>query len=712
MKLKNNTIYVEGERTYDIYASIVYKKTLTDNVYYKDTVLYIQSPLPINNVFDKMFVEKKVLDYVLEPPKNVKIPHCTKMSLLFWIYGSLLPKFGKEYNEVREERRKCRRKIIGFWLCCWSLVFVLLLVAVIVGYVVSVNLSTVAILNVTTTTTTTITTPITTTSPSSFSIECGTNDYYGDLEETSINNYTITGTGCGGSAINVTTSMSSIIYTKKRRTNVVPKTTPVIIQGTFGNPSSTIQHISPNITMAMSKKDIGVFPEEKQDLMQLYGTIECGTHENNTNERIVSSDGNNEYYIRMVTYCSSIDFHNATTNSYLGSTDIVFIFPPECIPIPYYALMVRYDHQNNRFVIATKAEPATLCIAVSDTSEPTGTWTVATYQNATLFQQAGWNAFEISVWGNYYTSCWMTPSIPRCVIISKSTFAIWISIDPMFSIADLNTNNLPAIHPITQGLSPSGSLVNCGAFAVADDQTQQLRFLFCTDINFDNETVVFGNAWDIIVNGGWISNNNATCNIAGIEPGCMPMGMGITTNALSNRVRVAYSNEENFAYVFPTNFTSLYWGELTLPETSITPGIITSDVGLQNFAPALHYDCYRTVYMSFTQVQSIDNTNYWGFTYHLRTDPTNQMRNVLPESFDTTGSTPYYAWSMEYPFPNTVTPRTGRFSMLTPENRYTGYQQRLQDQEFTLTYNATDVCGNFATCSQTIHLGTVTPCPG
>ena len=90
MRISNdNSVYIGDEIAWDDFAKIEYKPSSSNNVYFKDNVLYIQAPAPRYTI-ETSFIQTKILDYVLDAPKNVKIPECTKLSLLYWIYGALV----------------------------------------------------------------------------------------------------------------------------------------------------------------------------------------------------------------------------------------------------------------------------------------------------------------------------------------------------------------------------------------------------------------------------------------------------------------------------------------------------------------------------------------------------------------------------------------------------------------------------------------------
>jgi hypothetical protein len=98
-----------------------------------------------------------------------------------------------------------------------------------------------------------------------------------------------------------------------------------------------------------------------------------------------------------------------------------------------------------------------------------------------------------------------------------------------------------------------------------------------------------------------------------------------------------------------------------------------------------------------------------GLGFLLRTDPENQIRNPdkVPSIFTSRPVTT--TWPMPSAIGDTNVPRRRRFIISNVEFESL-YNVRLLDQDFEITYTATDACGRTASCSQQVHLGTIANC--
>jgi hypothetical protein len=723
----NDPVYSEDKYCESEFGKIVFQSVNVGLNYYfnlNNTTLYIQKRTMIIEEDDI----KKLVKYVENP--NTEIPYCTRIQLLYWLYYALGndKKFKENEEKLEKHCRRKRRPVFFYWCCCFSIFFILIfaggLAGLIYGVVQQDSTTSFSFTTTSTSAVTTTTTASPTTSPFNFSLVCGSPNYVGDLELTSIFNVTITGEGCDGSPVNVTTSYGPINFSKKRK-----RSEPSIINTVEKHAVKITGRLEQRLDQptgitytSKKKRDINVFPDAKQDFEEFY-FIDCEdiTPSSTDREIYIAADNNDETVVVCKNNCQRYYIFNATTEIEIATIDVLSMFPPSCTIDSFVPHQVKYDHEADRYVFALLSNN-TFCITITNTSDPLASRYTYRFYNDTQFNFS--QAFEFAVWGNYYTSCWINSDGQQCVIVDRlailagSEFPnLWIPAEPLFYLPNPFVLNIPAVTPLTQGLSTRGSLVSCGAFAIANDQTQTLEFLICTNVTEDN-VVIFQSYNISVLGGGWTSGNNLPCNIGGVE--CIQVINSLNRTAFSNRLRVAYYNYgtyEKLGYIFLDGlgslpFTRLLWGEMTnndlLSQTPVIPGNI-SDVTSNCFAPGIYYDCRETLFLTFTKLNNPTGSNDYWFSYHLQTDPENEMRIPTILNADDPFFEPFTIFGMPVAMPNTQLPRTGRFGFFTDLGTY-GYFNRLQDQEFDVTYIATDTCGNSVNCTQTVHLGTVTPC--
>lgn len=536
-------------------------------------------------------------------------------------------------------------------------------------------------------------TPLTTPPSSSFSLDCHFTDYYGELEETAWPmNATVVGVGCNGSNVTVTEDIVFSFTSNNKKRHKTPmqhcrsSETTTISAGTVISHNSThlgIRPIMKNSTV-QHKKDIDTFPEAKIVFNEFFVISGEGFSVQQENELYIPTDNDNNFLLSFPMFQVNLYFTYdiATTNFNVWFLDS--LFPPECVDTMitnYYPVALRFDHEAGKYVVVLlNSGAAYMCVAVSDTSDPNGSWGVITFESGvfTTYQ----SALEFGIWKDYYNICWLenTAGQEHCLILQRNETLsllgakIVFVADNLFPIDNMARLNVPAVHPLHQGLSARATFAPCGVFSIANDQRQQLQVAFCDTVDFDTGTATFTLHF---MNTSWTSGWDYPCNTV-LNGGCIVSAdyPSQPLQPFSNRLRMAYYNYglyEKLAYVWQTDLgmgpTKLLWGEMfttDLGNPTITPSVLGAD-SYYYFAPQLMYDCRETLFLTFTQTSNTTSIKQ-DFTYRLRTDPPDQLRNpplqidysVYQHGFPTTPN-----WLMPYVFPNTLTPRTARFSTTT-----------------------------------------------
>ncbi len=572
---------------------------------------------------------------------------------------------------------------------------------------------------------TTTTGPITT-SPSAFVLECGASPYDAPLEVTSVSNYTLTGTGCGGSLVTVTSTQDlPIVFSGALNAKDVsgappppehvdvPVSVVYPIRVTRGSWSSPAQQQRNMIV----PRDMGVYPttDGASELVAHFGyTCTAGADL----ETYVTADSNDSNFILdvMMPGCGALQVRNFTDGVLLSSAAIETMFPT-CVPpaSPFtYPAVIRADHDaGGRFIVAILYQDY-YCISLTDTADPQGNFTEYVYgPNAAFFDYS--SAFEFSVWGNYYTTCWLTASDgEHCAIIDRNylvnNYNFFGTTMILLSNVLFNTTNAYAVNTVHQGLSPRGMFMNasapCGLFAMANGDTQQIEWVACTAIDFLANTTTLVK---YVQPSSWTSGVTDSC-----YPQCVPtFDPLVNLTSFANRMRTAYWDTQ-LALVWPQANRELLWhlqpaSDVTAQTAIVSPSLITSSNSTL-FAPGVQMDCHESLYLEYTQVYSSVDTLNNIYTYRLSGDPVGGMRTPGVLQY-TQAVSPSSSWAMPQPYPNGVIPRTAQFSTFFQTAGQQGAYLHLLDQSFNITYTATDACNTTQQCTQEVRLLANTACP-
>jgi hypothetical protein len=663
-------------------------------------------------------------------------------------YKLIGPKSGAEKEKEDEERR---RRGVFLLPCCFFLLLGLLLAIVVTVVVLVIVLAPSAtavvlitngttIVPATTTIPSTTTTGITTTTsvPTTlpFDLNCHFTDYYGELEETTFPiNATVSGMGCNNTA--VTFSEEILIGFMKRgeqeqQKRVLPRTPAMDCNLMVIPPSNLTTEIHPvlvNTTIFGSKRklrDIGTFPTNQMTYNPFYSFQGEGFMQQQ-NEYYQATDNDNFFMLTVPVFQTGFYRTFEFATSIVNIWDLGALFPPPCYDVmmqPYAPVALRFDHEAQKYVMVI-LNGDYMCVAVSNTNDPRGMWGLVQFNNATFSTYI--SALEFGIWKDYYNICWLENNMGKqhCVILQRnetltlSSPKVAFVVGNLFPIDNPATVNVPAVHPLHQGLSTRATFAPCGAFAVANDQRQQFQMMFCETIDFNTEIATFSSYY---MNTSWTSGWDYPCN-AVLNGGCIESTdfPGQPLQTFSNRLRMAYYNygtHEKLAYIWQAGLglgpTKLLWGELypsqvITQQSPLSPGIMDGG-DLYYFAPAISYDCRESLFITFTQTSNITSINQ-DFTYRLRTDPPNQIRYPLQVDYgpfwNIFPTTPN--WLMPQSIPNTQNQRTARFSVYTSFNPIYAEVQ-LQTEIIQRTYTASDVCNNTISCTQNIYLGTIANC--
>jgi len=373
-----------------------------------------------------------------------------------------------------------------------------------------------------------------------------------------------------------------------------------------------------------------------------------------------------------------------------------------------------YDFESSKFVVGVLAGNIhnTFCVAVSQTSDPTGSWWSYVFTDASFFNYT--NGFDFAVWGDYYTACWNADAIQKCAIFERSQMVIGgtpnvVLVTNLFTVTP--GFGTPPIEPFPQRESKRGVFMNitapCGAFAMLDEGSSTLHVSTCSSINFTTQSAIFA-TYVIPISGGWFSGANLSCTY------CIPTCYGVNVLAFSNYLRLAYFNYdtyESIGFAFANNVgtaANVKWAVVNMSDilatNAIAPSTYSSVVATNLFATGVILTCRGTFIMS-----SSDGCNSVVTTYRLRTDPIGTVRGT---PFVLGGFLPGFGRSsMGMTNVNTGQNLPRSFFVVSPNiNGYTSFSGRLQNNTATIFYTATDACGASSTCTQTAFLNTIAPC--
>jgi hypothetical protein len=415
--------------------------------------------------------------------------------------------------------------------------------------------------------------------------------------------------------------------------------------------------------------------------------------------------------------------------SFFGVTSVL---PPNCFnSILYYTMLkVSYDAEAGKFLLFSLYD-GYLCVAVSQSSDPTGAWYSYAFVNATNFQFT--HGFDVKVWGDVYLVCWNNDADQNCVIMDRLGI---LAVDPSPSYVFMQNfityapgYGASPIEPLGQGTSVRGPLINstapCGVFTMLDEASLTVKVVTCSQLNFSSPTApVVLTTYSLPVLGGWDSGYNLPCQVYNGGAGCIEITAGGFVIPLSNYVRTsyyAYGAYEQYALTFTTNIgtpggPSVLWAVVNVSSVlSNTP--LDMSVQVASFASNIALTCRETTILTFfgTTGGSPPVGAYLYNTFKLKTDTS--MRSM---PFPNTAGGLYsdsgkQNWGLpdifvgNLPFPRGWTAMG--VSSQTPFRRVTSYDTyRPANQSTSVVWTAVDACGAVSQCTQQVYMGTVTSC--
>lgn len=599
-----------------------------------------------------------------------------------------------------------------------------------------------------------------------FTISCPSN-FIGELELFNltgpefIGSVIVTGTGCSNNNVTVTVQgMSSSFFRTERQSvtsrsngnvtaldgsnyTMVVSSNHTVILGplpTYTNEIEIYEVTGQNVTLGMGggKRDLFAHPTAQISYFPTFGALSSGGGLfNGVNAEFYGSlDGGRDWKMSVDSSGFGLAAIYPTTPTW-GPGVLLFtsvIFPSQCeggAAYPNSPRAIRFDHAANRFVIfVLNPTLSILCVAVSATNVPSGSWAVNTFTNTEFTHLRG---FEFSIWGDFYTMAWVKAgAIQRFAVLDRLAL---LAGNPAAAIAVYTTNlytapatfEIPPLYPLHQGPSVRGTFLSidspCGAWALLDDGGgQTIRLFTCTGLNFTTSTVATFTEHVIPVVGGWSSGHNLACETWGV--GCIDSG-STAKPSFSTYIRMAYhayNGYEKLAYVFTHDIATnskLKWGEMTaanaLLAASTTPG--QDIVGQTNFqpnvdlfSPAITYDCRETLHIH--SYMPVSTSMQPRIAYRLRTDPQNTMR-IIQGMSSLMNISP--TWTMPRLAVDVSIPRTVFNVGVTSSGTGSSYQlvtrpYRLQNQAISLVYTANGGCTSTLSCTTNVQLGTVATC--
>jgi hypothetical protein len=386
--------------------------------------------------------------------------------------------------------------------------------------------------------------------------------------------------------------------------------------------------------------------------------------------------------------------------------------------------MIRYDNEAQRFVMTTtNSLRNTICIAVASSANSTGSYYMYEFYSPELVIR-NW---YFSVWGDYYNACWINNATTQmCAIFQRSLMHGSMGSPTVVIMTDLfqTPTTSPPIS-LYQDKSTRGPIFDnaaCGVFLSLNPtagSTGHIEIGSCESIDFDMDTttmsmssIAFG-----IPAAQYVFGNQMLSN-------CIPVGMcGACKMSFWDSLRVAYYNYggvEKFAFSFimyhiNTGVTKIAWFETTtsvLSDSSIAAPYFYNPwyyTGYYVWVPSIAYDCRGTLVMSYNRGKPAVGGIIAEYTYRERSDPIDLLHS--PITFDPEETPNLNNWGFSHTVTGSTVPRTF-FNIILESDTFMGDVQtlRLQNETAQYLYTANDDCGNYATCTRNVNLGSVLTC--
>ncbi len=456
-------------------------------------------------------------------------------------------------------------------------------------------------------------------------------------------------------------------------------------------------------------------------------------------EYLVSTAGYSGARVAIDNSASNIIRVYAPFGSVIGILFFNSIFASPCViqsgnPNQYSQYRALFDAEAQRFVLIGMFNGFT-CVALSSTNNPSSTWTNYLFINATIF--AFTHGFSAEVWGDYYSACWNNgQSQQNCVIFERAQMLLGLSARFVFIqnfISPITGGfGLSPVVPLGQRTSPRGSLISsiapCGVYATLDEGAQMIRYGLCSNLVFSPASVTITTKSVPVGSPGWNSGYNLPCQFFNGGNGCIPVTETETINSLSNYVRLSYydyGSYEGLAFTLTTDIeggntvgeTNILWGQSNvtdmLAETTVTPYVIS---GQGAFASNIGLTCRNTVMLSYFGITPGNPDGLSAYsTFRLSTDPVGVMRFPPTRMQTPSLSTPLdpgvdHNWGMiDLSVAGMSLPRGISVSCFDTGARRT-YNAWIQNQTTARVWSAQDACLTVESCTQNIHLGTLTAC--
>lgn len=580
-----------------------------------------------------------------------------------------------------------------------------------------------------------------------------------------LTNYSVVGTGCGGSNITISftdnTSMQrrGIAHSKfannNNTTTRLPRLAPVrrsmtVTSGTSVNLTIVQPELITNFSL-IGNVSFSFDPPPQPggryiDLpnssfigQPFVSPTIFGGNSLVKREYLVSTAGYSGVRLGIDNSASNVIRVYAPFGSVIGILFFSSIFDSRCTiivgtPNQYSQYKALFDAEAQRFVLIGMFNGFT-CVALSATNNPSGTWTNYLFSNATMF--AFTHGFSAEVWGDYYSACWNNgQSQQNCLIFERAQMLLGLTARFVFIqnfISPITGGfGLSPVVPLGQRTSPRGSLISstapCGVYATLDEGAQMIRYGLCSNLVFSPASVTITTKSVPVGAPGWNSGYNLPCQFFNGGSGCIPVNATETVNSLSNYIRLSYydyGSYEGLAFTLTTDITgestvgetNVLWGQSNvtdmLAETTVTPYVIS---GQGAFSSDIGLTCRNTVMLSYFGITPASLVGLSAFsTFRLSTDPVGVMRAPPTRMQTPSLSSPLdpggnHNWGMiDLSVAGMSLPRGISVSCFDAGSRRT-YNGWIQNQTTARVWSGQDACSTTESCTQNIHLGTVTAC--